>query len=70
MMYTHSYNNNDKVGLTHLKLWQSARQDPLDETVMSRKWTWIGHTLRKFNSMVPSKSRLVDGPSRLQTNGH
>lgn len=35
--------------ITNKKLWQRTKQQPIENTIRTRKWKWIGHTLRKNN---------------------
>lgn len=35
----------DKV--SNVDLWKRTNQDPIDVQIQRRKWSWIGHTLRK-----------------------
>jgi len=44
--------------------WQIAEQDLLDETVIRRIWTWIGHSHMKADSS--SRGRVLRGPVGLQ----
>jgi hypothetical protein len=33
--------------ITNEELWERTGQKPLDRQIKKRKWSWIGHTLRK-----------------------
>jgi hypothetical protein len=33
--------------VTNEELWERTGQKPLDRQIEKRKWSWIGHTLRK-----------------------
>ncbi|KAI8505525.1 Tetratricopeptide repeat domain 27 [Branchiostoma belcheri] len=38
--------------LSNQELWDRAGQNPIGEQILKRKWSWIGHTLRKANSSI------------------
>ena len=31
----------------NFNLWEATGQEPVKQQIMSKKWTWIGHTLRR-----------------------
>ncbi len=33
--------------ISNINLWKRTKQEPVIQTITSRKWRWIGHTLRK-----------------------
>jgi len=33
--------------VSNFNLWEATGQTPVKQQIMSRKWTWIGHTLRR-----------------------
>ena len=33
--------------ITNIELWKKTNQKPVEGEIKSRKWKWIGHTLRK-----------------------
>jgi len=37
-------------------LWNMAEQDSMETTITRRKWTWIGHTMRKAGSSITKKA--------------
>ena len=38
--------------ISNKNLWQRTKQEPVTQKITSRKWGWIGHTLRKVNTNV------------------
>ena len=34
--------------ISHKELWTKTKQNEISTTVKRRKWSWIGHTLRKY----------------------
>ncbi|VDI73809.1 Hypothetical predicted protein [Mytilus galloprovincialis] len=38
--------------ISNKKLWKRTRQEPIERTITTRRWKWIGHTLRKSNTHV------------------
>ena len=40
------------VKISNKKLWKMTKQEPVMQTITTRKWRWIGHTLRKKNTNV------------------
>jgi hypothetical protein len=38
--------------ITDEELWERTGQKPLDRQIKKRKWSWIGHTLRKPSGMT------------------
>ena len=34
------------------EVWERAGQEPMNLQIMSRKWRWIGHTLRKPDTNI------------------
>jgi len=43
---------NFKDKITNKELWNMAEQDSMETTITRRKWTWIGHTMRKAGSSI------------------
>ena len=39
--------------ISNQALWQRTRQEPIPIAIRSRKWRWIGHTLRRGQSSIP-----------------
>ena len=37
--------------VTNQQLWTRTDQIPISQEILKRKWNWIGHTLRKQNSI-------------------
>jgi len=37
-----------------------AEQDSMETTITRRKWTWIGHTMRKAGSSITNKALEMD----------
>ena len=35
---------------------EKDKQQPINLTIRSRRWTWIGHTLRKANNNITKQS--------------
>ena len=46
------FNINWKDKITNKELWNMAEQDSMETTITRRKWTWIGHTMRKAGSSI------------------
>jgi hypothetical protein len=38
--------------LTKEEFWECTGQKPLDRQIKKRKWSWIGHTLRKLSGIT------------------
>ncbi|VDI76574.1 Hypothetical predicted protein [Mytilus galloprovincialis] len=38
--------------ISNKELWERTRQEPIERTITTRRWKWIGHTLRKSNTNV------------------
>ena len=38
--------------ISNKELWKRTRQEPIERTITTRRWKWIGHTLRKSNTNV------------------
>jgi hypothetical protein len=36
--------------ISNKELWRKTQQQPINLTIRSRRWKWIGHTLRKANN--------------------
>ena len=36
--------------ISNKELWRKKKQQPINLTIRSRRWKWIGHTLRKANN--------------------
>ena len=58
------FNINWKDNISNKELWNMAEQDSMETTITRRKWTWIGHTMRKAGSNITKKA-LRWTPSRL-----
>ena len=50
------FNINWKDNITNKELWNMAEQDSMETTITRRKWTWIGHTMRKAGSSITKKA--------------
>mgnify|MGYP003689858547 FL=1 len=50
--------------VTSEEIWRRANQLPIEIQIRRRKWTWIGHTLRK------PKTNIVNQALRLNPQGH
>ena len=44
--------------ISNANLWETTGQAPVRQELTSRKWTWIGHTLRRPNHCVPRQALL------------
>ncbi|XP_075316757.1 uncharacterized protein LOC142376932 [Odontesthes bonariensis] len=44
----------DKI--SNLELWDRAGQNPVGSQILKRKWSWIGHTLRKTPSSITNQA--------------
>ncbi|XP_019643717.1 PREDICTED: uncharacterized protein LOC109484795 [Branchiostoma belcheri] len=42
--------------VSNQELWDRAGQKPIREQILKRKWSWIGHTLRKANSSITQQA--------------
>ena len=42
--------------ISNVNLWRRTKQQPLDLTIRTRRWKWIGHTLRKANSNITKQA--------------
>ena len=40
------------IKISNQNLWQRTKQEPVTRTITTRKWRWVGHTLRKQNTNV------------------
>ena len=38
--------------ISNKEIWKRTRQEPIERTITTRRWKWIGHTLRKSNTNV------------------
>ena len=38
--------------ISNASLWETTGQLPVKEQIKKRKWTWIGHTLRRSNTCI------------------
>jgi hypothetical protein len=38
------------------KLWRKTKQQPINKTIRSRRWKWIGNTLRKENNNITKQA--------------
>ena len=38
--------------ISNKELWRKTKQQPINLTIRSRPWKWIGHTLRKANNIT------------------
>ena len=38
--------------VSNKELWRKTKQQPINLTIRSRPWKWIGHTLRKANNIT------------------
>lgn len=38
--------------ITNNDLWRRTKQQPVQNTIRTRKWKWIGHTLRKSENNI------------------
>ena len=50
-------------------LWEQTRQKPKEIQIKTRKWRWIGHTLRKTEGAV-EKQALDWNPKGARRRGH
>ena len=50
------FNINWKDKITNKELWNMAEQNSMETTITRRKWTWIGHTMRKAGSSITKKA--------------
>ena len=63
---TNIFNINWKDKITNKELWNMAEQYSMETTITRRKWTWIGHTMRKAGSSITKKT-LRWTPSVVET---
>ena len=42
--------------ISNVNLWRRTKQQPVDVTIRTRRWKWIGHTLRKANSNITKQA--------------
>ena len=54
--------------ITNEELWERTGQKPLDRQIKKRKWSWIGHTLRK-PSGITEKDALDWNPQGKRRRG-
>ena len=54
--------------ITNEELWERTGQKPLDRKIKKRKWSWIGHTLRK-PSRITEKDALDWNPQGKRKRG-
>ena len=40
------------IKISNKNLWQRTKQEPVSRTITTRKWKWLGHTLRKPNTNI------------------
>ena len=50
--------------ISNANLWETTGQAPVREELTSRKWTWIGHTLRRPNYCIARQALLWNPPGR------
>ena len=39
--------------ISNKDLWERTQQDPITKSIQHRKWSWIGHTLRRKPEHIP-----------------
>ena len=49
--------------ISNANLWETTGQAPVRQELTSRKWTWIGHTLRRPNYCI-AHDKLFSGTRR------
>jgi hypothetical protein len=42
--------------ISNKELWRKTKQQPINLTIRSRRWTWIRHTLRKANNNITKQA--------------
>ena len=42
--------------ISNKELWRKTKQQPINFTIRSRRWKWIGHTLRKTNNNITKQA--------------
>ena len=42
--------------ISNKELWRKTKQQPINLTIRSRRWKWIGHTLRKANNNITKQA--------------
>ena len=42
--------------ISNKDLWKRTNQHPIEHTIRSRKWKWIGHTIQKNDNNVTKKA--------------
>ena len=56
------------VTIRNEDLWQQSGQQPVDMTILHRRWSWIGHTLRKPQSNI-TRQALKQNPQGKKKRG-
>ena len=54
--------------ITNISLWERTKQEPIEVQLLRRKWSWIGHTLRKNNTAI-TKQALTWNPQGKRSRG-
>ena len=42
--------------ISNKELWRKTKQQPINLTIRSSRWKWIGHTLRKANNNITKQA--------------
>ncbi|XP_056017339.1 uncharacterized protein LOC130053791 [Ostrea edulis] len=42
--------------INNKELWKRTKQEPIEITIRTRRWKWIGHTLRKPNTSITKQA--------------
>jgi len=63
-LFTKNLQHQWKDNISNKELWNMAQQDSMETTITRRKWTWIGHTMKKAGNSITKKA-LRWTPSRL-----
>ena len=48
--------------ISNKELWRKTKQQPINLTIRSRRWKWIGHTLRKENNNIIKTGLRMEVP--------
>ena len=54
--------------ISNADLWKRFKQQPVEVDIRTRRWNWIGHTLRKVNSNI-TKQALEWNPQGKRKSG-
>ena len=50
--------------INNASLWETTGQAPMRQEIISTKWTWIGHTLRRLNYCIARQASSLESTGK------